>query len=127
MKFIYIMKKYSVHVVDPSLELLHIIKKEQMMIFEDVLNEEIKLWEIFEYALREENSLLFHKMLDECKENQDYVKAAGFKDEFFPAESLFMVLILQQQKMINELISKVSEQKKKIREVNGMDVSKYLK
>ncbi len=105
------MKKYSVHAVDPSLELLHIIKKEQM-IFEDILNEEIKSWEIFEYALREENSLLFHKMLDECKENQDYVKAAGSKDEFFSAESLFMVLILQQQKMINELIAKVSERKK---------------
>jgi hypothetical protein len=38
--------------------------------------------------------------------------AASFKDEYFSAESLFMVLILQQQKIINELIAKVSEQKK---------------
>jgi hypothetical protein len=42
-----------------------------------------------------------------------YIRAAAdSKDEFFSAESLFVVLILQQQKMINELIAKVSEQKK---------------
>jgi hypothetical protein len=50
-------------------------------------------------------------MFSECRENEDYIKAAGSKDEFFSAESLFMVLILHQQKMINELISKVSENK----------------
>jgi hypothetical protein len=41
-------------------------------------------------------------MLAECKENEDYVKAARSKHEFFSAESLFMVLILQQQKTIND-------------------------
>ena len=51
-------------------------------------------------------------MFSECKENEDYIKAANCKDEFLSAESLFMVLILQQQKMINELIAKVSERKK---------------
>jgi hypothetical protein len=75
----------------------------------DILIEEIKSWEHFEYALREENRLLFGKMLSECREkNEDYVKVASSKDEYFSAESLFMVLILQQQKMINELIAKVS-------------------
>ena len=69
----------------------------------NVLSEEIKSWERFEYALREENRLLFSKMLSECKQNED---------EYFSAESLFMVLVLQQQKMINELIGKVSEWKK---------------
>jgi hypothetical protein len=41
-------------------------------------------------------------MLSECKENEDYVKAANCKDEFFSSESLFlfMMLILQQQKII---------------------------
>jgi hypothetical protein len=76
------------------------------------LSEEIKSWERFEYALREENRLLFKKMLDECGENEDYMKAAGSKDEYFSAESLFMVLILQQQKTIKDLIAKVSERKK---------------
>ncbi|MFL6321943.1 MAG: hypothetical protein ACJ72Q_15905, partial [Nitrososphaeraceae archaeon] len=61
-----------------------------------ILSEEIKSWQNFEYALREENRLLFGKMLSECKQNEDYVKAASSKDEYFSAESLFMVLILQQ-------------------------------
>jgi hypothetical protein len=78
------------------------------MVRSSILNDEIKSWEHFEYALREENRLLFGKMLSECKENEGYVKAANCKDEFFSAESLFMVLILQQQKMINELITKVT-------------------
>jgi hypothetical protein len=48
-------------------------------------------------------------MLSECKENEDYIRAANSKDEFLSAESLIMVLILQQQKTINKLIAKVSE------------------
>jgi hypothetical protein len=67
----------------------------------------IDSWSNFEYALREENRLLFNKMLSECKENEDLVRAVNSKDEYFSAESLFMALILQQQKTINELISKV--------------------
>jgi hypothetical protein len=51
-------------------------------------------------------------MLCECKENQNLIKAANSKDEFFSAESLFMLLILQQQKTIKELIAKISERKK---------------
>ena len=50
-------------------------------------------------------------MLSECKQNKDFIRAANSKDEFFSAESLFMLLMLQQQKMINELIAKVSEKK----------------
>ena len=78
-----------------------------------ILNKEINSWSNFEYALREENRLLFNKMLSECKENEGYIKAAGSKDEFFSVESLFMVLILQQQKMINEVIAGISERKKR--------------
>jgi hypothetical protein len=59
-------------------------------------------------CLREENRILFNKMLIECVENENYEKAARSKDEFFSAESLFIVLILQQQKMINELITRMS-------------------
>ena len=77
----------------------------------NILTKEIDAWSNFEYALREENRLLFNKMLSECKENEDHIRAANSKDEFFSAESLFLVLILQQQKMINELIAKVSKQK----------------
>jgi hypothetical protein len=49
-------------------------------------------------------------MLDECGE--DLVRTTGSKEEYFSAESLFMALILQQQKTINELIKKISEQKR---------------
>ena len=79
----------------------------------NILTQEIDSWSNYEYALREESRLLFDKMLSECKENEDYVKAANSKDEYYSVESLFMVLILQQQKTINELIDKVSERKKK--------------
>ena len=86
--------------------------KSIMAIISGVLSKEIDSWSNFEYALREENRLLFNKMLSECKENEGYIIAAGSKDEFFSDESLFMALILQQQKMINELIAEISEQKK---------------
>ena len=77
-----------------------------------ILPQEIGSWSNFEFALREENRLLFEKMLYECKENKDLIRSANSKDEYFSAESLFMVLILQQQKTIRELIAKVSELKK---------------
>ena len=52
-------------------------------------------------------------MLTECQENEDYVRAVRFKGEPFAAESLFMVLILQQQKMIKQLITRLSESRPK--------------
>jgi hypothetical protein len=36
----------------------------------NILTREIESWKGFEYALREENRLLFNKMLSECQENQ---------------------------------------------------------
>ena len=38
---------------------------------------------------------MFNKMLSECKENEDLVRGANSKGEYFSAESFFMVLILQ--------------------------------
>jgi hypothetical protein len=51
-------------------------------------------------------------MLSECGDDKNYINASSSKDEFFSAESLFIILIFQQQKMINGLIAKVSEHKK---------------
>lgn len=93
-------------------------KAEEESCDDNILTKEVDSWSNFEYALREENRLLFNKMLSECKENQNYRSAANSKDEYFSAESLFMALILQQQKTINELIAKVSELKK----VNVKDI-----
>jgi hypothetical protein len=82
------------------------------MSLEDALTKEIKSWKGFQYALREENRILFNKMLSECGENKDYVKAAISRGESYSAESLFMALIFQQQKMISQLIAKLSEYKR---------------
>ena len=53
----------------------------------NILTQEIDSWSNFEYALREENRLLFNRMLYGCKENEDYTRAANSKGEFFSAES----------------------------------------
>jgi hypothetical protein len=47
-------------------------------------------------------------MLSECGQNKDYIRAVSSKGEYYWAESLFMLLVLQQQKMINVLINKIS-------------------
>jgi hypothetical protein len=75
----------------------------------DILAKELESSKDYRYALREENALLFSKMLSECGQNKDYIRAAVSKDavskdEHYSAESLFMLLILQQQKVISELI-----------------------
>jgi hypothetical protein len=57
------------------------------------------------YALRKQNRILFEEMLDRCKK-KDYVDCAAYKGENFSAEALFLVLIIERQKMINELIQK---------------------
>jgi hypothetical protein len=80
----------------------------------DLVKKEIESWKGFEYALRKPNSSLFNKMLKECLENEEYAEAFKSKGSQFSAESLFMALIFQQQKMISGLIeSLVSKQNKK--------------
>jgi hypothetical protein len=76
---------------------------------DDILAKEIESWKDFRYALREEDAVLFDGMLSECGQNKDYIRAVISKGQNYSAESLFMLLILQQQKMINELIAKVSK------------------
>ena len=78
---------------------------------EDVLKKEIESWEGFEYALREENRILFDKMIEESK-REEYANAVNAKGKLFATESLFTVLIFQQKKMISQLIAKLSEYKK---------------
>jgi hypothetical protein len=59
----------------------------------NVLAKEIESWNSFEYSLREE----------------EYSKASDAKGKYnSTTESLFMVLIFQQQKMISKLIDKLS-------------------
>jgi len=73
----------------------------------DILTEEIESLGRFEYALREQNRLLFRKMLNRCRKGE-YVSCVNARGGNFSAEALFLLLILEQQKMINELIAKLS-------------------
>ena len=75
---------------------------------DNVLAKEIESWNKFEYALREEDSILFSKMLNECQQKEEYTKAFNAKGEYNSTDSLFMALIFQQQKMISKLIDKLS-------------------
>ena len=71
---------------------------------DNILANEIQSWKGFEYALRQPNATLFNKMLTECLENEEYAAAFKSKGPQDSVESLFMALILQQQKMISKLI-----------------------
>ena len=80
---------------------------------ENLLTKEIETWKGFEYALRKPNSSLFKQMLNECLENEEYAEAFKSKGSQFSAESLFMALIFQQQKMIGKLIESLTSSQKK--------------
>jgi hypothetical protein len=48
-------------------------------------------------------------MLTECQDNEEeYIKATADRSEPYSTESLFVALIVQQQKMISQLIEKMS-------------------
>jgi hypothetical protein len=83
----------------------------------DLIVREIQSWDSFKYALRKENADLFDQMLNGCQQEEDDKEGVQFantlnaKGESFAAESLFMVLVLQQQRMINRLIDNLSDMK----------------
>jgi hypothetical protein len=75
---------------------------------ENIFTKEIESWKGFEYALRQPNATLFKRMLTECLESEEYAAAFKTKGPRDSAESLFMALIFQQQKMISKLIKEIS-------------------
>ncbi|HKG31988.1 MAG TPA: hypothetical protein VKA91_12025 [Nitrososphaeraceae archaeon] len=79
---------------------------------ENILTKEIESWNSFEYALREEDRILFNQMLNECQKEEEFSKAFNAKGEYnSTTESLFLALIFQQQKMISHLIDELSKYK----------------
>ena len=76
----------------------------------NVLAKEIESWSNFEYSLREEDRILFSKMLNECQK-EEFSNAFNAKGEYHSTESLFLALIFQQQKTLSQLIDKLSEYK----------------
>ena len=73
-----------------------------------ILENEIESWHSFGSILRNENRIIFYQMLVDIKAYSETAKAKGNNFSF---ESMCMGLILQQQKMINELLCKLSAKK----------------
>jgi hypothetical protein len=73
-----------------------------------ILENEIESWNSFGSILRHENRIIFRQMLEDIKAYSETAKAKG---KNFSFESMCMGLILQQQKMINELFCKLSAKK----------------
>ena len=73
-----------------------------------ILENEIESWHSFGSILRNENRIIFYQMLGDIKAYSETAKAKG---KNFSFESMCMGLILQQQKMINELLCKLSAKK----------------
>jgi hypothetical protein len=73
-----------------------------------ILENEIESWHSFGNILRNENRIIFYQMLKDIK---TYSETANAKGKNFSFESMCMGLILQQQKMINELLCKLSAKK----------------
>ncbi len=73
-----------------------------------ILENEIESWNSFGSILRDENRIIFRQMLEDIKAYSETAKAKG---KNFSFESMCMRLILQQQKMINELFCKLSAKK----------------
>jgi hypothetical protein len=70
--------------------------------------EELDSWERFADALRAEDRALFKEMIRLCYE---YFPAIQARDSPFPAEALFMALLLVQHKTIVWLASEVERVK----------------
>lgn len=73
-----------------------------------ILENEIESWNSFGSILRNENRIIFRQMLEDIKAYSETAKAKG---KNFSFELMCMGLILQQQKMINELFCKLSAKK----------------
>ncbi len=68
---------------------------------DDLVAKEIGSWKAFGDSLREEDRILFNKMIHDCYKN---IKAINIKGEPYTTESLLMSLIISQQQMIEFLL-----------------------
>jgi hypothetical protein len=69
---------------------------------EDILTKEIQAWSGFADALREEDRILFLRMLQQCYQ---YIDSINSKGEYYSTESLLISLVFIQHKIINWLIN----------------------
>ncbi len=91
------------------------------------IDHEIESWSNMEYALRQEYSVVFSKMLSEAKqyykafENMSGASAAS-------TETLLMSIILQNQKMIDKLIKDLArlQEEYEIRKKRDRTMDRYF-
>ncbi len=69
---------------------------------EDIRTKEIQAWSGFADALREEDRVLFLRMLEQCYQ---YVDSINSKGEYYSTESMLVSLVFVQHKIINWLIN----------------------
>lgn len=69
---------------------------------EDILTREIQAWSGFADELREEDRVLFLRMLKQCYQ---YIDSINSKGEYYSTESLLISLIFVQHKIIDWLIN----------------------
>ena len=81
------------------------MKKLALFPNEDILTQEIQAWAGFADALREEDRVLFLRMLEQCYQYTDSINSKG---EYYSTESLLMSLVFVQHKIINWLMNKRS-------------------
>jgi hypothetical protein len=81
------------------------VKKLALFPNEDILTQEIQAWTGFADALREEDRVLFLRMLEQCYQYTDSINSKG---EYYSTESLLMSLVFVQHKIINWLMNKGS-------------------
>jgi hypothetical protein len=81
------------------------VKKLALFPNEDILTQEIQAWTGFADALREEDRVLFLRMLEQCYQ---YTNSINSKGEYYSTESLLMSLVFVQHKIINWLMNKGS-------------------
>ena len=72
---------------------------------EDILAKEIQSWSGFADALRQEDRVLFLRMLNQCYQ---YIDSINSKGEYYSTESLLISLIFSQHKIIDWLIKNAS-------------------
>lgn len=72
------------------------------------IEKELRSWDGFAGALREDERRLFRKMLASTYENAPAMQAGGSP---FPVDALFMSLLFSQHRMIEKLKTEIAELK----------------
>jgi hypothetical protein len=77
--------------------------------YRNVLENLIREWQEFKRALRKEDREAFDRLIEKARM---HASAASYETRLDPMESMFMSILLEQEKEIQELKEKIKETKK---------------